>query len=80
MGAFLRKYAFDVLTGAGRGGRGPRGAGRTERAAATRIAVAEEHPRIARELHDVVAHSVSVMVLQVGPVRHQLPQSQVLRN
>ena len=46
-----------------------------EREVATRIAVAEERARIARELHDVVAHAVSVMVLQVGAVRHMLPDS-----
>jgi signal transduction histidine kinase len=46
-----------------------------ERETAARVAVAEERSRITRELHDVVAHAVSVMVLQVGAVRHRLPDS-----
>ena len=46
-----------------------------EREAAARLAVAEERARIARELHDIVAHSVSVMVLQVGTVRRTLPDA-----
>jgi signal transduction histidine kinase len=44
-----------------------------ERETAARLAVAEERARIARELHDIVAHALSVMVLQVGAVRHKLP-------
>jgi signal transduction histidine kinase len=44
-----------------------------QREATARVAVAEERARIARELHDVVAHALSVMVMQVGIVRHRLP-------
>ena len=43
-----------------------------DRENAARLAVAEERARMARELHDVVAHAMSVMVLQVGAVRHRL--------
>jgi signal transduction histidine kinase len=42
-----------------------------ERESAARLAVAEERTRIARELHDVVAHALSVMVLQVSVVRRR---------
>ena len=68
-GFAIRERAEQVEAAEGRAVQAER-----EREAGARIAVAEERARIARELHDIVAHAVSVMVLQVGAVRHNLPE------
>jgi signal transduction histidine kinase len=48
-----------------------------EQEEAARRAVTEERQRIARELHDIIAHSVSVMTMQTGAVRRLLLSEQV---
>ena len=60
-------YARELAERARRLEREQRGGGR---------AVVEERQRIARELHDVIAHSVSVMTVQAGAVRRLLRPEQ----
>ena len=50
---------------------------RLEREKQAEVAVAAERTRISRELHDAVAHTVSVLTLQVGVVRRRLDAGSV---
>ncbi|WP_328472096.1 sensor histidine kinase [Actinoplanes sp. NBC_00393] len=52
----------------------------TEREARARTAVDEERARISRELHDAVAHTVSVMTMQAGVLRRRLSDRPVERD
>lgn len=67
LGAYLRTRRQLVRELADRAARAERE--REERAAA---AVAEERARIAREMHDVVAHSISVIVVQAEAAEEML--------
>lgn len=70
---WLVGFVLHVRTGQTEAAEGRAARAEWQRQNEARVAVAEERARIARELHDVVAHAVSVMVLQAGALRHRLP-------
>src|SRR4051812_20424613 len=72
--AWLVGYALAARAERSEAAEGRAARAERERESAARVAVAEERARMARELHDVVAHAMSVMVLQVGAVRRRVPE------
>ena len=74
LGFFVSSYERLALTASERAAR----AEATSREEALR-AVSEERARIARELHDIVAHSMSVMVVQAGAAEKALDDTEYVR-
>jgi signal transduction histidine kinase len=71
VGRTLRRWRLEAATQGQRASRLER-----EREEKARLAVAEERARIARELHDVVAHAVSVIVIQAQGAQRELEGEQ----
>lgn len=71
----LVAWLVGALVRAGRSNAEQRAVNREQRAS---HAVIEERNRIARELHDVVGHSISVMTVQASAVRRRLTPDQAV--